>query len=54
MLGALRSGAAYLPLDPEHLDARLADMLDATRKALPVRRHHVGRSPPGSPDPASG
>ncbi|WP_345675539.1 amino acid adenylation domain-containing protein [Yinghuangia aomiensis] len=27
LLGVLRSGAAYLPLDPEHPDARLADML---------------------------
>jgi amino acid adenylation domain-containing protein len=29
MLGILVAGAAYLPLDPDHPDARLVDMLDA-------------------------
>jgi amino acid adenylation domain-containing protein len=34
LLGVLRAGAAYLPLDPEYPEARLAGMLDDAQPAL--------------------
>ena len=36
MLGILKSGAAYVPIDPAHPDARIADMLADCRPVAVV------------------
>ena len=47
-LGILKSGAAYLPLDPTHPSERLAFMLDDSRVPVLVTRQHLaGRLPVG-------
>jgi len=50
LLGILKSGAAYLPLDPEYPDARLAFMLDDAGAALTLTQEQLrNRLPQGSP-----
>jgi amino acid adenylation domain-containing protein len=49
LLGVLKAGAAYVPLDPEHPAERLAFMLeDAAAPMLLTQRRLVGRLPPTS------
>lgn len=38
ILGVFKAGAAYLPLEPEHPDARLADIIRGSRAALIITR----------------
>jgi amino acid adenylation domain-containing protein len=63
MLGILASGAAYVPVDPEHPQARVALVLDDSRaRVVAVEPHLVPRFdgaalrivPIGAPGPASG
>lgn len=41
LLGILKSGSAYLPLDPEQPKARLAHMVEETQAALLVTQHEM-------------
>ncbi|GAB1640731.1 amino acid adenylation domain-containing protein [Krasilnikovia sp. MM14-A1259] len=44
ILGVLKAGAAYLPLDPQHPDARIDDVLrDAGAPLCLLGRRHAGR-----------
>jgi amino acid adenylation domain-containing protein len=44
--GILKAGAAYLPLDPQYPDARIADLLEDSGAALCLAgRDHAGRIP---------
>jgi amino acid adenylation domain-containing protein len=46
LLGILKAGAAYLPLDPEYPPARLAFMIDdAAARVILTQRHLAGRLP---------
>lgn len=46
MLGALKAGAAYVPLDPEYPAARIAYVLEDSRAALLLTERAVARSLP--------
>lgn len=47
VLGVLRAGAAYVPLDPGHPEARLARLVERSRsKVLVVDRPHASRVAP--------
>jgi len=49
LLGILKAGAAYLPLDPEHPQGRLSFMLkDARVKMILTQEHVVGSLPPSA------
>jgi amino acid adenylation domain-containing protein len=49
LLGILKAGAAYLPLDPDYPHERLAFMLaDSAAPLLVTRERLLGRVPPGS------
>ncbi|MFJ1749548.1 amino acid adenylation domain-containing protein [Streptomyces sp. NPDC088116] len=52
MLAVGKAGAAYVPLDPGHPDARLAQVLDDARPALVVTVGHVLAQAPGLADRA--
>ncbi|MGW6919207.1 amino acid adenylation domain-containing protein, partial [Kitasatospora sp. NPDC054939] len=50
LLAVLKSGAAYVPLDPDHPAARIAHVLDDTRPVLLLTtRQTDDRIPPGTP-----
>ncbi|MFF2954889.1 amino acid adenylation domain-containing protein [Kitasatospora sp. NPDC057965] len=51
VLGILLSGAAYVPLDPQHPPARLRAMLDSTRAALLLTDATAPPLPDGHPVP---
>ncbi|WP_329571773.1 non-ribosomal peptide synthetase [Kitasatospora sp. NBC_01266] len=50
LLGILKAGAAYLPLDPEHPADRLAYLVEDTATPLVITHTaHTGRLPAGTP-----
>ncbi|MFF9690338.1 amino acid adenylation domain-containing protein [Streptomyces sp. NPDC014623] len=51
LLGILKAGAAYLPLDPDYPARRLSYMLDDARPRLLLTTPAVRRGLPGSPVP---
>jgi amino acid adenylation domain-containing protein/thioester reductase-like protein/non-ribosomal peptide synthase protein (TIGR01720 family) len=59
ILGVFKAGAAYLPLEPEHPDARLADIIHSSRAALVItgeayrRRLETLLGPEDRPDVAA-
>ncbi len=52
LLGVLKAGAAYLPLDPDYPEKRLAHMLDDARPRLLLTTPDIHRRLPQSPVPS--
>ncbi|MER7980507.1 amino acid adenylation domain-containing protein [Streptomyces sp. NPDC095817] len=52
MLGVLRSGAAYLPVDPDYPTARVRHMLDDARPVLLLTTKHLRLDLPGHDVPS--
>lgn len=50
MLGIMRAGMAYLPLDPDYPRERLQFILDDARPALVFIRQHLAQAHPGPAD----